>query len=141
MKQLKDLIIVSLVFFGLVGVAHAVSVTKKIQGETTRTAADGGAFTGTYVATGYCDQVKIGVYGNSTNNATNALLYADVASDSTGTRYARSAALGTVGGKSTWYLRTATSATNAPYTRLYLDYSAGFTGSTSIWCTYNDGSR
>ncbi len=142
MSKIKNIpAVLALLWLSFAGAAHAISVTKKIQGDTARSASDGGAFTGTYVATGYCDTLRIAVTGAANNNATPATLYVDVAPSSTSTVYHRSSSLGSVGGVSTFYLVTASTGANAPYSRLYLDYSAGFTGSTAIWCTYEDGSR
>lgn len=118
------------------GAANVVYTTK-LGNTNDISTTSGAATTGSIMATGHCDRVFFGVYGKSTNNATNALIYADALSSATATKYARSASLGTVGGKNSWYWREATAVANAPYSRFYLDYAAGFTGSVETYCTHS----
>lgn len=146
MKNIRKILFVSFVLFGIgVGTANAVTLAKKIVATTAQSVSGNsygdGTITGSYVATTGCDKIRIGVAGKTTNGTTNALLYADYATSSTSDRYQRSAALGTVGGRGTWFMRDATAAVNMPYTRFVLSYTSGFTGSTEMWCVYNDGSR
>lgn len=123
--------------------ARAVTtvITKKIGVVNTISKSDGATVTGVFVPTGNCDRLFFGVYGNYNNHATLASLYADTASSATSTRYQRSAALGSVGGKNSWYMREVTVAENLPYTRFYLDYAVGFTGTVDYYCTYKDDGK
>jgi hypothetical protein len=125
--------------------AHAVTKIKKIVATTSQSVTGDsygdGTITGSYVAVSGCDKIRVGVATKTTNGSTNSLLYVDSATSSTSDRYARSAALGTVGGKGQWFMRDATSAINMPYARFVLSYTSGFTGSTEMWCVYNDGSQ
>lgn len=134
-----------LLFIAILGVLAAavpagaanVVYTTKLGNTNDISTTSGAATTGNIMATGHCDRVFFGVYGKSTNNATGAQIYADALSSTTATKYQRSAALGIVGGKNSWYFREATAVANAPYSRFYLDYAAGFTGSVETWCTHS----
>lgn len=135
---MKKTIIVLFAILGVLAAAvpadAAPSVIKQLGARTSISTTSGAATTGEWRPGGSCDVVRFGVYGKSTNNATIAQIYADVASDTTGTRYMRSASLGSVGGKNSFYMRDATTAANQPYFRFYLDYAAGFTGSVDEYC-------
>lgn len=142
--KLTKTIIGAFILFGLmVGSAHAVQKMKRIQGPTSwsiGSPSGNGTTAGTMVARSGCDKVMLGVFLKSTNTGAKAIApYADVATTSTGTAY-RTANLGAMGGTSVYFWRELTAPASS-YIRPVFTYTAGFTGTTELWCQYTDGSQ
>jgi hypothetical protein len=112
------------------------TITERIGVEYSISTSTTTSYNGAFIDKARCDGLFYGVFGKYTNAAAVATIYADTASSVTTTRYQRSAALGTVGGRSTWYMREATAAENMPASRFTLSFPNGFTGTVGTYCTH-----
>lgn len=139
-KQLRNILVLSVVWFGLAGVANAIMVTKKVVATTSFSAST--SHSSSVVATGYCDKVRAGIFMKYSSSSTKLpALYAYTATSSTGPNYSVYTAKGSDLARGSFYLLDLTAANNAPYTKLVLTHAIGVTGTSEIWCTYDDGSR
>jgi len=143
MKHIRKLIVLSMVLFGFgVSSAHAVNILKRIQGPTSYSIGSpsgNGTTAGSFVRVAYCNKVFLGVFTSWNNSVKAVAPYADLASTSTGTAY-RTASLGAFGGQSDYFWRELTGVTSE-YVRPVFTYTTGFTGTTEIWCQYENGAK